>query len=120
VELGLLIRKPLPMCSSARQLVTVARRLIALCASLCCLALTAASGPHLVHHLTASPLQDSDHAHRSSTCLVFSAVSHTPAEQSHLPPCLILLPSTERLSSGLAFKIFTASKHISQARAPPP
>jgi hypothetical protein len=113
------MRKLSPMCSSARLLVTIARRLIALCASLCCFVLMAASGPHLVHHLTVSSLQDSYHAHRSSTCLVLAAVSHTPAEQSALPPLLVLLPVTEQLGWGRAFRVFAPSMHISQARAPP-
>ena len=113
------MRKASPMCNAARLLVTIARRLIALCTSLCCFVLIAASGPHLVHHLTVSSLQDSYHAHRSSTCLVLAAVSHTPAEQSAPPPFLVLLPVTEQLSLGLALRVFTPSKRISQARAPP-
>jgi hypothetical protein len=97
----------------------IIKRLIALWTLVSLLALLAASGPHLVHHLIVPSWEPSYRAHQSFYCLVLLAVSHIPLEEGAPLPCLILPPSKEQVKPALTFSRLPASVHISQARAPP-
>jgi hypothetical protein len=75
------------------------RQLAALWTVLWFCGLIAASGPHLVHHLTALPRQADHHTHadepRPSDCFVFSLMQHTPVAEGMLNSLPMPLPMGE-------------------------
>jgi hypothetical protein len=110
------------MHRSARQFITIARRLIALCASLWFFALIAASGPHLVHHLADL---DAGHSHpptrksQSTDCLVLSLMQHAPLVGDFFTPLPASLPTAEQASAEQQLQMVGTPRPAFQARSPP-
>jgi hypothetical protein len=110
------------MHRSACQFITIARRLIALCASLWFFALIAASGPHLVHHLADL---DAGHSHphtrksQSTDCLVLSLMQHTPLVGDFFASVPASLPTAEQASAEQQLQMVGTPRPAFQARSPP-
>jgi hypothetical protein len=105
-----------------RPLVSSARPLIALGALLCFLALIAASGPHLVHHLADQhPVRSHSHAGKSQPpdCLVLASVQHSPMTEPQSVPTAIVLPGMEGPSVEAFFQVPIIRRLTFRARSPP-
>ena len=99
------------------------RQLVALWTVLCLCGLIAASGPHLVHHLTALPRSADHHAPadepRPLDCVVFSLMQHTPVAEGILNPLPMLLPVGEPSVVESPLMVREALWSLFLARAPP-
>ena len=111
------------------------RRLAALWTVLWFCALIAASGPHLVHHLTALPRPADHHSHtdeprpvdhhthtgepRPPDCFVFFLMQHTPVAEDVLIPLPMPLPVGEPSVLERPLTVHAALWSLFLARAPP-
>jgi hypothetical protein len=114
-------REP-PLLGLSLPLASSIRPLIALGASLYFLALIAASGPHLVHHLAdRHPGQPHSHADRSQPpeCLVLASVQHSPLTEPLSVPAAVVLPEVEGPSDEPRFAALATLRPSFQARSPP-
>ena len=101
----------------------LARQLAALWTVLCFCGLIAASGPHLVHHLTDLP-RPADHHTRADEprlpdCFVFSLMQHTPVAEGVLNLLPLPLPVEEPSAVEPLLRVREALWSLSLARAPP-
>jgi hypothetical protein len=100
-----------------------AQRLAALWTLLWFCGLIAASGPHLVHHLTALPRPADHHTHtdepRPPDCFLFFLMQHTPVAEDVLTslPMLLSVGGPSLLQCPLA--VHAALWSLVLARAPP-
>ncbi|HEY7494130.1 MAG TPA: hypothetical protein VIH59_23885 [Candidatus Tectomicrobia bacterium] len=83
------------------------------------LALIAASGPHLVHHLADSHPSDNQPSPQSHACLVLSLMQQTPVAQGEGALLPVPLPSGERAVFTSPAHRLDGPGHVCQARAPP-
>ena len=85
--------------------------------------LIAASGPHLVHHLTALPRPADHHQHadepRPPDCVVFSLMQYTPVAEGMLSLLPMPLPRGELSVVESPLMVREALWSLFLARAPP-
>lgn len=85
--------------------------------------LITASGPHLVHHLTALPRPADHHTHtdepRPPDCFIFSLMQHTPVAAGVLHLLPLPLPMEEPPAFEPLRRVRQALWSLSLARAPP-
>jgi hypothetical protein len=111
-----------PVSKAIGRRITIADRLIALGVLLCFGVLMAASGPHLVHHLTdrhPGPTHPQPDSPQPTDCLVLSLMQHTPLAGDFFASLLAVLSTAEPARCAHRLRAATAPRPVYQARSPP-